>query len=80
MDKKMLLEKMQMPKKAGEDDEMLAFDEADMGNEGEAPASAVDLASVSDDELMMEVKKRGLSMEGAPEMSMESEDEEAEYA
>jgi hypothetical protein len=62
MDKKALLEKMSMPKKPGMEDDMLAFSEEDMAEEGgeEMPASAMDLTSVSDDELLAEAKKRGL--------------------
>jgi hypothetical protein len=62
MDKKALLEKMSMPKKPGMEDDMLAFSEKDMAEEGgeEMPASAMDLTSVSDDELLAEAKKRGL--------------------
>lgn len=73
MDKSML-DKMQMPKKAGEDDEMLTMEEGDMENEGEAKASGMDLSALTDEELMEEMKKRGL-MPGseAPEMEEESE-------
>jgi len=64
---KSMLDKMQMPKKAGEDDEMLALEEGDMENEGEMPASGMDLSAASDDDLLMEMKKRGLSTGGEAE-------------
>ena len=69
---KSMLEKMQMPKKADEEDGMLELEEGDMENEGEAPASSMDLSSIPDEELLAEAKKRGLLPEdGMPEMSME---------
>lgn len=78
MDKSML-DKMQMPKKPGEEDEMLAFSEEDMGEEGAAQASGMDLSSVSDDELMMEIEKRGLlAGQEQEDMSAESEAEEVD--
>jgi hypothetical protein len=71
MDKSML-DKMKMPKKPGMEDEMLSFEEEDMEMEGEAPASSMDLSSLSDDDLLAEVKKRGLmGSEEAPELDME---------
>lgn len=72
-----MLDKMEMPKKPGMEDDMLAFDEGDMEMEGEAQAGGMDLAGVSDDELIAEMQKRGLmpgeeaSMGGGEEMDME---------
>jgi hypothetical protein len=91
MDKKALLDKMSMPKKPGMEDDMLEFSEEDMQESPDesAPASAMDLTSVTDDELLAEAKKRGLvpDTEGKAmdEMevegdSMESSSEEEEYA
>ena len=69
-----MLDKMEMPKKPGEDDGMLAFDEGDMGMEGEAQAGMMDLSGIPDDELLAEIQKRGL-MPGQeePDMSMAEE-------
>lgn len=69
-DKKALLDRMAMPKRAGEEDDMLAFSEEDMeaSPEEAAPASNMDLSSVTDDELLAEAKKRGL----VPDMEDES--------
>lgn len=71
-----MLDKMEMPKKPGEDDGMLEFEESDMEMEGGAEASGMDLAGVSDDELIAEMQKRGLMPEqeggfAAEEMDME---------
>lgn len=80
MDKSML-DKMQMPKKPGEDDGMLAFEEGDMGMEGEAQAGSMDLAGIPDDELLAEVQKRGL-MPGqeAADAGLEAEEVDMEEA
>lgn len=77
---KSLLDKMQMPKKPGEEDDMLAFDESDMDAEGEASAGSMDLSAVPDEELLAELEKRGLGAGGeAPAMSSDEMDmEEAE--
>lgn len=79
MDKKALLDRMAMPKKPGQEEEgdMLEFSPADMEEAPgeEAPASAMDLSSVSDDELLAEAKKRGLVPESDMEQAAEPSSE-----
>jgi hypothetical protein len=91
------LKKLSMPKREEVDiselemeapaEDMAGMEESDMG---EAPTKESPLASISDDDLLAEMKKRGLMGELAGEagmgeaemgeMEMEDEDEMSEYA
>lgn len=56
----------------GMDDEAAPAEATDT----EEPGSSASLADASDDELLAEMAKRGLSADGADDMSAEEEDEE----
>ncbi len=90
-----MLKKMKMPKREEISVEELDMPEEEMmaGDEGEAPSAEAegmaDLAAISDEDLMAEMKKRGLMAEmGGEEMSMdmaeggeeEVEDEDEMYS
>ena len=79
-DRKYNMNKLEMPNPPAENDEMLELDELelndetemdeDMDNEDESP-----LAEFSDDELLEEVKMRGLDMEANEDLEDEEMDE-----
>lgn len=73
MKKKELLSKLEMPK--GEEDDMLMMEDEEMLDMSPAPKmedeeASAGLEMVSDDELMAEMKKRGLSVEMEDEEEM----------
>lgn len=64
------LDKVKMPARAAEEDMMLELEAEDMEMDEELPESSP-LADLSDDELLAEVKARGLKLDMEDEMEAE---------
>jgi hypothetical protein len=76
MAKKEMLDKLEMPSRAAQEDPMLELgDEMAMDEEMGAEMEESPLAALSDEELIAEMKKRGLKMDEAEEMAGEGEED-----